>query len=569
MRLGPIHPTWPGKAFGYDPPKPIRVQMETGKQAFLFDSSYPYALQQGVFEINTDMVLLQSTQASLLAVLHQIEELAANAEWQRAGVFIQWREDGTLDGEDGWYTIKQFDTNEDLIFSAYAEPKIDVELRARRKPELGIYIDQKYYSNFLLVASGAVALAALPQGVTSTFPAVTWNMVGADGATIGVIESPSSSLRGNFSNPTNCMTLGRCQVFDSTADKSTTVTEVFWRDHRWVSNTVLITNQLLRYTISLGTPGDPLLEVWDQATSAWLTVGNYRLQGYSGSAYTTLPLQGFSLITVSPEEIIWEERRYDATGAALVRCVNRIRRGYRTIECQIVAASGQGLTGISSVNITNMPGTPALVSISSTTTNYAAEFTTGASVAAAVMYLDTPVTSLQGVNLQTAQLGISVPAGTVFRFGLACLNTVTQDAQYNAFVAPAAPVISSVTPTPAGGATTWSYTVTAITKYGTTSAASAVVSTTTGPAALSNSVFNTITWGAVTGATQYIVTCTAAGGTPNNTGDIATVVAPTTSYQHKGVNTLAQPRYTQAQTLLISYWAYNFIRVRQRMIVGG
>ena len=48
-----------------------------------------------------------------------------------------------------------------------------------------------------------------------------------------------------------------------------------------------------------------------------------------------------------------------------------------------------------------------------------------------------------------------------------------------------APTISAVTPTPSGGGTTYAYKVAAINGSGQTTAASAAVQTTTGPATLS------------------------------------------------------------------------------------
>lgn len=69
------------------------------------------------------------------------------------------------------------------------------------------------------------------------------------------------------------------------------------------------------------------------------------------------------------------------------------------------------------------------------------------------------------------------------------------------------------------GATTWTYTVTAVTPNGETPA-SPTGTTTTGNATLTGSNFNRIMWPAVPGATSYNIYRTVAGGTPSSTGKI-------------------------------------------------
>jgi len=87
---------------------------------------------------------------------------------------------------------------------------------------------------------------------------------------------------------------------------------------------------------------------------------------------------------------------------------------------------------------------------------------------------------------------------------------------------------SGVTVTPMGalGATTWAYRVTARDARGET-LASAAVSVTNGNATLTGANFNRIAWSAVTGAVDYRVYRTTAGGIPNTTGIIATVAGVT------------------------------------------
>jgi hypothetical protein len=84
------------------------------------------------------------------------------------------------------------------------------------------------------------------------------------------------------------------------------------------------------------------------------------------------------------------------------------------------------------------------------------------------------------------------------------------------------PTISSVTPTPSGGSTTYTYKVAAINGSGQTTAASVAVSITTGPATLSATTYNTISWAAIAGAYGYNVYRTVDGqsGQPANIGQI-------------------------------------------------
>jgi hypothetical protein len=521
MRIGPLHFTYPTKTFGHDPVKALRVAMDIGEAKVLFDTTTPAALQQGVFEQNLDTIIYTSTQASVLQQMHQLEELGQNPDWQRSGMFVQMREDGTLDGEDGWYAIKAVDVSEDFIFSSYAEPKIDIVLRARRKPEYGVFVDAK------AVVNGAgltgTTMAAFPQGVGSGYyPQATYSLAGADGSTINIVEAPPTALRCPFVDPVAQQTLGRCGVFDATYD-DTTSTEVFYKDHRYLNQAIKITNQLLRYTIALSNPNlltlnqagfessqatgwqavqictiataqvnvhsgawslaitsnaagtlfastlkainnigyasvqggqtytafiwlrargtartahvgvdwydingnslsgglnatgvsvggswtqigvtgaaptgayyadiyvqidgiaasgeifdlddtmlaqgtisgsavqatrgqqqSPLIEVW--SGSAWVLLGNYQIAGAVSNVNTAV--QGVTMGVISPEEVVWEERRYDNQKKVFCRVINRIRRGSRLIESQIVAAAGEALNTTASIGIVGMP----------------------------------------------------------------------------------------------------------------------------------------------------------------------------------------------------------------------
>ncbi|MBI4308203.1 MAG: hypothetical protein HY684_05295 [Chloroflexi bacterium] len=91
-----------------------------------------------------------------------------------------------------------------------------------------------------------------------------------------------------------------------------------------------------------------------------------------------------------------------------------------------------------------------------------------------------------------------------------------------------APVISSVTNVGTPGGVTYTYRVAATVTGGFATLASAAVSTATGNSPLDGNNKNRITWGAVPGATGYLVYRTASGGTPATTGLIATIASGST-----------------------------------------
>jgi hypothetical protein len=204
--------------------------------------------------------------------------------------------------------------------------------------------------------------------------------------------------------------------------------EVYHKDHRNQNGKWKIANDLLRYTIVdplIGlTPGSPLIEVWNPNTSAWVSVGNYQLQNVN--AGVVLPVQTAQFLVISPEEMIWVERRYDAAGTALAVVTNRIRRGSRIIESQIVAASGAGLTGTQSVAIANVTGTLAVAQSADST----GVVFTGAGADAKQLpgfcYL-TQNPNAPTISGTLCASGATVPAGTVTRIGIL---VGYQDAQY-------------------------------------------------------------------------------------------------------------------------------------------
>jgi hypothetical protein len=205
--------------------------------------------------------------------------------------------------------------------------------------------------------------------------------------------------------------------------------EVFHKDHHNINGKWKIANDLLRYTISELTPGSPLLEVYNGA--AWTAIGNYQMR--VTNAGPILPVQNVQFLTISPEETIWVERRFDTAGTALVVVTNRIRRGSRLIESQIVAASGAGLTDTQSVAIIATAGTWS--------GNLSADGT-------GLVFGDiTPTTRLPGFCYLTKNAnaysivgqilgsGLTVPAGTISRIGVL---VAYQDAQWTSLGSSAA-----------------------------------------------------------------------------------------------------------------------------------
>jgi hypothetical protein len=510
MFLGPIHPQSPyvGGVQGHSPIKPIKVSMGSALQTVLFDNTYPYALQSNAPETVIDTVIYASTQAAALALVHQIEEMAQNAEWQRCGLFIQWREDGVSDGEDGWYIIKSAEISEDIIFSAYAEPKIDVELRLRQNQNMGVYVDAKAVPNDYNLSG--VALAAYPQGIGATiYPASTWTYTGKDGASILVVESAPQILKAQgttFAGANSIMTSGRCSCFDSTTNDST-ATEVFWKDHRFLNGFVKFDNDLVRYTVNLGTPGEPLIEV--ASASAWVTLGNIQIN--SGNS----TVQAVSIQTISPEEVVWVEERYG--NGAYFRVVNRLRRGSRLIECTLVAAGNTSYNQVGAVQLINVPA--GITGLQPTADGTAIVGTGGTTIVPGFSYITKPPNGGTWATGVTIDSGLVIPAGTIVRYAIIA---ALQDAgQWVTYARPGTPTAGSVTPQGTTGTTNYGYQIWGVSSNGTASLI-LETSTTTGNATLTGTNKNLIAWTAGASDATYTVVRVAGGANNGGQGIVAT-----------------------------------------------
>lgn len=396
MYIGPIHPQLAGVAGtpGHSPIKNTKISTNLGHEQLLFDSTYPLPISSDVPEQDFTTMVWETSQALAIARLMQIKELHQNQEWQRCGLFIIWREDGVNDPEDGWYVIRDTDIHEDLLVAGYSAPQISVELRDRLGVSIGAFVDQKAQPNDANL--GGTTLACLPMGFSNPYPQpLSFALQSSDGA-LTVFENTTSVIRAAFVSPVNTMTLGRCKAFDQNTNRSTQ-TEVFWKDHRNQNGWWEFNNGLLRYYFQENAAASPAIDIWDATTSAWITLGNYQLQ--TVNAANDLPLQSIQISVISPEEIVWTERRYGTASTAMVMVQNRIRRGSRLIESLIVAASGAGLTGTQSVGIVNAPaigGTYAVVASADGTgvvlQSTPVPFTDGFETAAAIS------TAFQGVG---------------------------------------------------------------------------------------------------------------------------------------------------------------------------
>lgn len=430
MKIGPINLS---QSVSLSPAKDVQVRTSQNTKSIVWGQSFPVAINSDVVEYSFDVPVFTGSgiepggAAANRALAAQLLELAQNPEWQRAGIYLTMREDFT-DAQDGWYGIASVSTPEDdPSYHGWLMATVAIALRGRRTSAIGTFVDGKAQDNDF--ALGGTTMGAYPQGIGSGYPAATYSLAASDGSTIGIVEGPPSVMRAPFSSGINCMTKGRCAALDTNG--TTLSTEIFHPDHLLVNANCQIHNGLVRYTIVPGTPGHPLVEVYNG--TAWATVGNYQLQSYSGSVYTALALREFNLLVVSPDEIIWEERRYDTGSTAYARVVNRIRRGSRLIETQIISASGQGLTGAQSVALTNTTASAA-----NTTADLTAGYgtpTAGSNKALpGFCYLTSPPTAatFASTNLYS---GLSVPAGTVTR---ASIFAGLTDAQWTTLATSAA-----------------------------------------------------------------------------------------------------------------------------------
>jgi hypothetical protein len=140
-----------------------------------------------------------------------------------------------------------------------------------------------------------------------------------------------------------------------------------------------------------------------------------------------------------------------------------------------------------------------------------------------------PLTGNDTGIIRSAAGVLEINSSTTGKFGQLKAGTV-------ALQSLTTPVISTVTNTGTAGSTTYTYKVVAKQADGTTTDASAAVSTATGNATIDGTNYNVITWSAVTGATNYDVYRTAGGAaqgrislsqtavTLNDTGLTATVL---------------------------------------------
>src|SRR5258708_39740047 len=117
MWYGPVHAIFPGLTTGHNPIKTIKVASTTGKQVVLFDQEYVFGLQSSPVQIDADTVIYETSTVNALARLTQMIELAQNAERQRCGLFIQWREDGTVYRGAWWLFSLPTEYCGELLFS--------------------------------------------------------------------------------------------------------------------------------------------------------------------------------------------------------------------------------------------------------------------------------------------------------------------------------------------------------------------------------------------------------------------------------------------------------------------
>jgi hypothetical protein len=108
---------------------------------------------------------------------------------------------------------------------------------------------------------------------------------------------------------------------------------------------------------------------------------------------------------------------------------------------------------------------------------------------------------------------------------------------------PAAPAAPTVTATGGTGSTTWKYYVIATNASG-PSLDGAQTQITNGVATLNATHYNHITWAAASGATDYLVLRSVAGGTPNTTGEIVGSTSGATSFNDTGLTATAYTNTT-------------------------
>ncbi len=209
MKIGPIVlPTIKAT----NPIKTLAVKMTHARQTIMFGGSFPTALQSDIVEFNIPVPIMGVDAAASRAIVGQLLELAENADWQRAGIYITMRED-VNDVQDGWYGIGSVSAPEDMpAEKGWLEADMDVLLRCRRTSSIGVFVDAKVQVNDLNL--GGVATGIYPAGLGNGYPQATYAMVGVDGSTINLVESPPATMRAPIVSPTDIMSLGRCAVTD-------------------------------------------------------------------------------------------------------------------------------------------------------------------------------------------------------------------------------------------------------------------------------------------------------------------------------------------------------------------
>ncbi len=429
MRIGPIETSV--LSWGQSPHKTMQARAPGGRNRLLFDTTRPHAVAAEAYVITIDVPLLERSPQYTRALLTQLIELSINPKWQQCGIYCTFREDGVTDPSDGWYLLENNEIPELTHNLEWADANMQLIRRYSRLPSLGIWYDSKLMPDEI-IHGGGTTLVAYPAGMdlANCYPPPTYTLAGQNG-NIGLLENPNFVPRAPFLSPTDMMTKARCAVTDETVDSSVGW-EVFWRDHVNQNGYTRIDNDLIRYTLHVGDTA-PLLETW--SSGAWITVGNYQLQAYNGATDLALPLQGYELITISPEEVVWEERRYDAAGSGLVVVKNRIRRGSRVVESFIVTAAGLGLTH-NAVGITNIPPNAAWTIANSADTSGVVATRGGSVHVPGFAFLTKPAVAAAFVGgNQNFFSGLRVPAGSLARIGIV---VGLQDAIYAAAGTPAA-----------------------------------------------------------------------------------------------------------------------------------
>lgn len=212
MKIGPIAPS----VIPQNPLKPLRVTNRAQSDVVAFDQEYKHLTEGGAITYTVETVGLAGSPNASRAVLAQLIELGQNTRWSRCGIYVVCREDGVSDAQDGWYWLEGVDAAEVTRDLGWANVKIDLTLRRRRRTEIASYVDQKTVPNDLNL--GGTALAAYPQGLGSgVWPPSTWTFVAADGSSILAVEAPTTVLRAPLADPVATMTSGRCAAYDEDA----------------------------------------------------------------------------------------------------------------------------------------------------------------------------------------------------------------------------------------------------------------------------------------------------------------------------------------------------------------